>query len=247
MVLINPSNQTITQYNVQTGGASGLLNNVTPGASGTIFQSTGAASQPDYTTATYPATTTINQILYSSAANTIAGLATANSGVLSTSTTGVPSIDTTNFQVLTTGVQLKGNNTNTAPPAGFIGEQIRSAVAVGAPVSLTTGTPANITSITLTAGIWDISAIIQYGAAAGTSVTQSYLSVGTTSATLDGTSGDSLIQFTHNAIVNLQNGIALPAFRVTLSGSTTYYLVAQTTFTVSTRSAWGRISATRVG
>lgn len=39
--------------------------------------------------------TTINQILYSSAGNTIAGLATANNGVLVTSNTGVPSIGST--------------------------------------------------------------------------------------------------------------------------------------------------------
>ena len=39
--------------------------------------------------------TTINQILYSSAANTIAGLATANNGVLITSGAGVPSISST--------------------------------------------------------------------------------------------------------------------------------------------------------
>ena len=39
--------------------------------------------------------TTINQILYSSAANTIAGLATANNGVLVTSAGGVPSIGST--------------------------------------------------------------------------------------------------------------------------------------------------------
>lgn len=38
------------------------------------------------------ATTTINEILYSSAADTIAGLATANSGVLTTGATGIPVI-----------------------------------------------------------------------------------------------------------------------------------------------------------
>lgn len=47
------------------------------------------------TTATYPTTTTVNQILYSSSANVIAGLTTANSGVLVTSASGVPSISTT--------------------------------------------------------------------------------------------------------------------------------------------------------
>lgn len=61
------------------------------GTTGQLLRSAGAAS-PTWTTATFPVTTTINQILYSSAANTIAGLATANTGALVTSSTGVPSI-----------------------------------------------------------------------------------------------------------------------------------------------------------
>jgi hypothetical protein len=45
-------------------------------------------------TSLWPDTTTINQILYSSAANTISGITTANSGVLVTNGSGVPSIAT---------------------------------------------------------------------------------------------------------------------------------------------------------
>jgi len=55
----------------------------------------GASGAPAWSTVTHPATTTINQLLYSSSANVIAGLATANSGVLVTSAGGVPSISTT--------------------------------------------------------------------------------------------------------------------------------------------------------
>lgn len=54
-----------------------------------------ANSAPSWSTATYPATTTINQIVYSSANNVITGLATANNGVLITSAGGVPSIGST--------------------------------------------------------------------------------------------------------------------------------------------------------
>jgi hypothetical protein len=63
----------------------------------------GTSTTPAWSTATWPATTTINQILYSSSANVVAGLATANNGVLITSATGVPSIlpDGTTGQVLT--------------------------------------------------------------------------------------------------------------------------------------------------
>ena len=55
----------------------------------------GASTTPAWSTATYPTTTTINQLLYSSAGNTIAGLTTANNGVLITSSGGVPSISST--------------------------------------------------------------------------------------------------------------------------------------------------------
>lgn len=52
----------------------------------------GAATTPAWSTSTWPATTTINRILYSSAANVISDLATANGGILNTSSSGVPSI-----------------------------------------------------------------------------------------------------------------------------------------------------------
>lgn len=45
-------------------------------------------------TSTWPSTTTINQILYSSSANTVAGLSTANNSILQTNGSGVPSFAT---------------------------------------------------------------------------------------------------------------------------------------------------------
>jgi hypothetical protein len=62
----------------------------------------GTNAAPSWSTATYPATTTINQILFSSAANTIAGISTANSATLYTTTTGVPTFtgSMTNGQIL---------------------------------------------------------------------------------------------------------------------------------------------------
>jgi hypothetical protein len=101
---LNPSDQTITQYSTLVGAASNLITNIGPSAtSNQVFQSGGSSANPAWSTATYPATTTINQILYSSAANTVSGLATGNNGVLITSATGVPSLlaDGTTGQVLT--------------------------------------------------------------------------------------------------------------------------------------------------
>jgi len=51
----------------------------------------GSLATPTWSTATWPVTTTINQILYSSAANTVTGLPTSNGAMIRTSSTGVPS------------------------------------------------------------------------------------------------------------------------------------------------------------
>lgn len=55
----------------------------------------GASTTPAWSTATYPATTTANQILYSSGTNVVSGLATGFSGVLVTDGGGIPSITQT--------------------------------------------------------------------------------------------------------------------------------------------------------
>lgn len=73
-----------------------------------------------FTTATYPLSTTVNQLLYSSAASVITGLATANNGILITSAAGVPSIS----QTLPAAVQ--GNITT----LGTIGTGIWNGTAV---------------------------------------------------------------------------------------------------------------------
>jgi len=52
----------------------------------------GASSSPSFSTATYPATASLNGILYASAANTISQIPTNTQGVLTTNGTGVPSI-----------------------------------------------------------------------------------------------------------------------------------------------------------
>ena len=82
----------------------GVTNNdrLALGTVGKILRSDG--TDLVYTTATYPTTTAVSTLLYSSAANVISALATANSGILVTSATGVPSISAQLTYVTTTGV-----------------------------------------------------------------------------------------------------------------------------------------------
>ena len=68
-----------------------------------------AASGLAWSTATYPSTTTINQLLFSSSNNVIAGIATGNNGVLITSAGGVPSISSTLPSAVQTNITALGS------------------------------------------------------------------------------------------------------------------------------------------
>ena len=82
----------LTNHAVLVGAGSTTITKIAATATtGQIFQNN-ASADPSWSTATYPSTTTINQILYSSAANVVSGLATANNGVLTTGTSGIPVI-----------------------------------------------------------------------------------------------------------------------------------------------------------
>lgn len=196
------------------------------------------------TTSTYPNTNAVSTLLYASSANVMAALATANSGVLTTDSSGVPSIDTTNFVRQTNGMQMKGNNTNTAPPAGFIGEQL---TANASAVSLSNATAKTVTSVTLTAGVWDISGMCFISNTGVWSLAQAGIS--TTNNTMP--AGSAGINFASaipsNTSANGQTTFTLPPLRALLSGSTIYYMVATNSFSTGSSSSNAYITATRVG
>ncbi len=106
----------LTNHAVLVGAGTSTITKVGPTAtSGQVLQSAGASADPAFSTATYPSTTTVSQILYSSSANTIAGLATANSATLVTTSTGVPVFSGT----MTNGQMIIGS-TGATPAAGTI-------------------------------------------------------------------------------------------------------------------------------
>ena len=135
-----------------------------------------------------------------------------------------------------------------------LGTLVTSSVPVGSAVSLTTNTAANVTSITLTAGDWDISGVIDFNPAATTSVTNITTSVSLTSATVSGQTGGSGLGTDPTMIWNQAASVPaavmameVPAVRLSITQTTTVYLVAKATFTVSTMAAYGTIRANRVG
>lgn len=134
---------------------------------------------------------------------------------------------------------------STAPSAGYLGENITSVNTGG--VGLTSTVAANVTSIVLTAGNWDINGAIEFVPGAATTNNSTVCSISTVSAT-SGTEGDNAFQGSV-AIALTRGGVAMvPGYRLALTAaSTTVYLVASAVFSGGTLTAVGRISATRVG
>lgn len=77
-----------TQYAVQVGDATGSLDSLSKGSSLQVLQSGGAAANPAWSTATYPATTAQGDVLYSSSSNVVAGLTKNASATRYLSNTG---------------------------------------------------------------------------------------------------------------------------------------------------------------
>jgi hypothetical protein len=151
----------------------------------------------------------------------------------------------------TIGATFKGNvlagvQDGTAAVTGQVGEEIKSTVS-GVAVAATT-TVGNITSISLTAGDWLLSGycVISGGATGLTVSTTAKMSIVSTSAT-NGTSGDTLVQ--QSVLVLLANGLftmAIPAKRISVSSTTTYYLTEEVTFAAGSPTVAATLTATRV-
>jgi hypothetical protein len=237
---------------IESGGA-GALN-----ATALTTSGTGACAADKTTFASGTASaislgsgTTINMYncsISSSNTNAITGAGTISYNNISFIGTSYGNNVTNQSRLWIDGGQYKGKTTNTAPDAGMIGEQISSVIALASAVALTSTVSANVTSINLTPGIWNIVALgIFHATGAISGATQSSLSISATSAT-GGTTGDSKID-TPTVPVNAgpDLGLTIPAYRVSLSANTTYFLVALGIGSVSyNASAYGRISATRV-
>lgn len=141
-----------------------------------------------------------------------------------------------------------GTATNTTRPAGSVGEVIDSELLVGSAVSLTTNVAANITSISLTAGNWLVWGNAAFLTTGSTSVTAFASGIGTTSATLGTIPGKGAQQTDRMAaFVPAASEFIYPTGmrRLSLSGTTTVYLVGLSTFTLSNMVAYGYLGAMR--
>ncbi len=142
----------------------------------------------------------------------------------------------------TTRATVVGVTDGSNAAAGQVGEFISSNVAAGSAVALTNGTPANVTSISLTAGDWDVWGSVCY-TAAGATMQSASASLSTASASVPSAPNGGGMVF---MAVAWSSGPTLAAgmMRVSTATPQTIYLVAYSNFS-STNGAYGFIGARR--
>lgn len=136
---------------------------------------------------------------------------------------------------------ITGTTTNNNASAGSVGEYPNNTTSG---TSMTTGTPANCTSQSLTAGDYDVQGVVQFSPGASTTVSQLLAGISTTSATFGGFANNTVLGLTFTT--GAAQTISTPVVRVSLSGTTTVYVVGQSSFGVSTMACNGFIRARRV-
>lgn len=148
------------------------------------------------------------------------------------------------------GGAVNGVADSSSAPTGFVGERVYGQRLLASPLAMTTGVSAGIASITLTAGDWDVQGRVGLVTAATTTV-------GTMAAWIDTTISSLLndregtVRVSYLSQVPNTGGTGSPVHptgvtRISLSGTTTVYLVGYASFGTSTLSLYGDISARRV-
>jgi hypothetical protein len=187
--------------------------------------------------------TVSNCTLNSTNANPITGAGTLiYAGVNQIGTVGVFNTTTTTLKTISGGY-YQGINTATSPPAGSIGESISSSVARASATVINNNSATTITSISLTAGIWDISAI---GCLIGTLTgTQWAVSITTTTNT-QGTPGTTEVSTPTVATAASDSCLSIGKVRLTFGTTTSVFVTGFALFSVGSATQYGSVIATRV-
>lgn len=256
------ANLTASNGGIVYSGASSLAILSGTATARQMLQS-GISSTPAWSTTTWPSTTSINTLLYSSAANVISTVSAAASSVLVTDASSVPTLSATLPANLTIPTPtISGNATfsaNTAGIAGItnaaskasgvVGEVMSSATSIAGPVS--SGVATNILNLTLTAGNWLVSGELWSSPGSGTQLVTLIAAISLTSATLPTVpvlnQSRSQISYgstagpTGGQITILPTGPAI----ITVSTTTTVWLVGSAIWAVAATNLYGKIIATR--
>lgn len=170
----------------------------------------------------------------------------STSPTLVTPTLGVASATSIAFSS-TSGVI--GTTTNDQAAVGSVGEVMLSSISSASAILITTGTPADSTSLSLTAGDWEVYANVGFRGNAATNVTFFSGWVSSTSATRPDPSLYASYTFKAAGILPFNAAsfnFNVPKLRFSLSGTTTVYLSGLANFTVNICLIYGTLTARRI-
>ena len=152
-------------------------------------------------------------------------------------------------QYTSAGSILIGTNKNDSAASGYIGEYISSTVTYASPVTITsTNISQDITSISLTAGDWDVWGSVGTVSAGTTTTSSAGGWTSTTSATQPSYPNNGSMFSLDGITAGGSHNILMPTGvqRISIASTTTVYLSAFVSFAVSTMQACGFIGARRV-
>jgi hypothetical protein len=149
--------------------------------------------------------------------------------------------NSTNDIRLDTG-NLPGIASNTAAAAGKVGEVISASGTSG---TLTSGVTAALGSISLTAGDWDVSAMVTFNTGGATSTTDYYAALSATSASLTAYGTSIQIHQRISAMADHSESFAIPPTQALINATTSFYLNAQAVYTGTATTATYSIRARR--
>lgn len=266
-----PQISTATIQNIVTSSANVSLNITGPVQVLTANQSTQLSLGDTTTTSSARIdlgadgafTQDLSLIRYNSAAvGNLFGVARAGNSFLFTNANGILTLGTGSSNPLIFGVnnvedgrfttsgnfQAQGTTTNDNAPAGDIGQWVQ-ATAAGV-TGGATGVFTNCASISLTAGDWDVSGVLEFtdnNNPTFTSTLNLALSAFSGNTTTDHVESDNLVEsLVPNATITVQ-GLSIPSWRSSLSTTTTIYAKGQASYSAGgPPKMYCRISARRV-
>lgn len=218
----------------------------TIGAGGGLFSVTsgGDTGVHNLTISTF----NLNSIPYATTNGLLAEISSVSNAILSTNGSGIPSFSTTVPAFTTSSITFNpttggivGTTTNDNAAAGKVGEEVESIVLAGSSISLSNATAANVTTISLTAGDWDVFGNVTVQFSLSSTAVIAWIS--TTSAVPPDQALRNQLVYTAASIAFV--AAAVPSTRLSLSGTTTVYLSALANFSTGTGLAAGKIFARR--
>lgn len=248
--LLNPAGSTAGQAIVSTGPATApgwgtvAAGSLPPVAANTVIaNATGSSASP--TAFAMPScSATGNNLQYTAATGftCATGYALLASPTF-TGTVTAAALTTTGAFTPSTTAGIVGTTTGNNVNAGSIGEYVTN---ITAGTSLTSASLANATSISLTAGDWDVACVVTFVPAGSTTTTVTQAGVSLSSATLLPPNSGGFVTNYGAAPAGAGIVLASPTVRITLGATTTTYCVTSAQFAVSTMTASGFIRARRV-